>query len=175
MKQQLLLVLALASVSLAMAKDIKVTSPNGKVSICLSDRDGTLSYTASRYGKAVFTQHGMQMRLTDKTLGQSTKIKGVTTKMVNSVLHPVVALKQSTIKNNYKEATLTMRGGNKIVFRVFDNAVAYRYILNEKDSVYVVDESFNLSPTDSMNVHFQGTNEWGSASEQAYTNERLAE
>lgn len=170
-----LFLIALAIVSHATAKDVKVASPNGKIEVMITDNGGSLSYSATLQGKRVFTQNELQMQLTNKVLGEKTKISGVKIQKVSNVVKPVVPLKQSTIKNNYTEATLSMKGNYKVAFRVFDNAVAYRYILNERDSVYVVDETFNLKPAEPMNVHYQGTGGWGTASESHYTNCLLKE
>lgn len=166
---------AAAAASGAMAKEVKVASPNGAIAVTITDADGALSYTALKDGKPVFTQTALQLALTDKTLGKQAKINGVKTQRVSNVLRPVVPLKQSEIHNDYTEATLSMKGDYKVAFRVFNNAVAYRYILSRPDSVYVVDETFNLSPAEPMEVHYQGTQGWGSASESAYTNCMLRE
>lgn len=170
MKKSLLLALSLASTMLTQAKDVNVTSPNGKIKAIITDNGGALSYSTWLDGKEIFTQTGLQMQLTTKTLGKNAKIAGVKTKKVSNIIKPVVPLKDSSIKNNYTEATLTMKGNFKVEFRVFDNAIAYRYILNEKDSIYVVDETFNLKPAQPMDVHYQGTETWGSSSENPYTN-----
>ncbi len=175
MKKTLLLTLALASTALVQAKDVKVASPNGKIEAVITDNGGSLSYSALLDGKTIFTQTGLQMTLANKVLGKDAKISGVKTQKVNNTIKPVVPLKQSTIKNAYTEATLTMKGYYKVEFRVFDNAVAYRYVLNEKDSIYVKDETFNLKPAESMGVHFQGTGGWGSGSESPYVNCMLKE
>ncbi len=175
MKRTLLLTLALASTMLTQAKDVKVTSPNGKIKAVITDNGGSLSYSTWLDGKEIFTQSGLQIKLTTKTLGKNAKIASVKTKKVSNIIRPAVPLKESTIKNNYTEATLAMKGNYKVEFRIFDNAVAYRYILNEKDSVYVVDETFNLKPSQPMDVHYQGTESWGSSSENPYTNCKLSE
>ena len=77
------------------------------------------------------------------------------------MLRPVVPIKHSTINNDYTQATFTMKGNYKVEFRVFDNAVAYRFMLNEKDSVNVADETFNLKPSEEMAVHYQPTSDMG--------------
>ncbi len=91
------------------------------------------------------------------------------------MLKPAVPIKQSSIHNDYTETTLSMKGNYKIAFRIFNNAVAYRFILNEKDSIYVIDENICIQPATEMEVHYQGTGGWGTASESPYTNCKLKE
>ncbi len=173
--KKLLFLIALSAVMTAQAKDVKVVSPSGKISVTITDKGGSLSYSAALDGKTVFDQTGLQMKLTTRTLGENARIRGVKTQKVSNVLTPTVSFKQSTIHNDYTEATLSMKGNYKMAFRVFDNAVAYRYILNEKDSVYVVDETFNLKPTEEMAIHYQGTGGWKTCSETPYVNCMLKE
>ena len=111
MKKTMLLTLALATTTLAQAKDVKVASPNGKIQAVITDNGGSLSYSALLDGKKIFTQTGLQMTLSTKTLGKNAKISGVKTRKVSNVIKPIVPLKQSTIKNNYTEATLSMKIG----------------------------------------------------------------
>lgn len=167
--------MALAAGITAQAKDVKVTSPNGKIAVSISDKGGSLTYSTAFGGKTVFTQSGLAVQMEKKTLGEKAKIGGVATKKVHEVLKPAVPIKHSTINNDYTQATLSMAGNYKVEFRVFDNAVAYRFILNEKDSINVVNETFNLKPTEEMTVHYQPTQmggyetgDWGSNSESAY-------
>ena len=170
-----LLIIALAMTTIIKAKEVKITSPNGEIAISLTDRNGRLSYTASLEGKDIFSQDAIEMKLSDKTLGQDTRIKGFTTKRISEELRPAVPIKQAAIRNDYTEATITLKGNYKMVFRVFDNAVAYRFILNERDSVFVIDENICIRPAVEMNVHYQGTGGWGTASESPYTNCRLTD
>lgn len=157
------------------AKDVKVVSPNGKIVVAVTDNGGKLDYTASLEGENLFTQSGLEVKLEGKTLGEKAKIGGVKMADVKDIIHPVVPIKHSTIHNDYTQATLTMQGNYKVEFRVFDNAVAYRFILNEKDSVNVVNETFNLKPAEEMTVHFQPTGDWGTSSESPYIHCMLKE
>ena len=159
---------AICSSLYANAKDVKVTSPNGKISVLITDAGDRLCYSASLDGEKLFTQTSLMVKLQNKSIGAKTRIKSVKISSVNEELRPTVPLKQANIPNNYTKATLSMRERYSIEFRVFNNAVAYRFILNERDSINIVDETFNLKPADEMAVHFQPTGGWGTGSESPY-------
>ena len=129
-KNLLLLIIALAMTTAIKAKEVKITSPNGKIAVSLTDRNGSLSYTATLNGKDIFSQEAIQMILSGKTLGQDTKIKGITTKRISEELRPAVPIKQAAIHNDYTEAVISLKGNYKMAFRVFDNAGADLFILN---------------------------------------------
>ena len=122
--KKLLFFVTLATCMTLQAKVIKVASPNGRITVSISDSGGALSYSAALGSKTLFTQHTLQVKLATKTLGEKAKIAGVKTQKVNNIIKPVVPIKQSTINDRYTDALLTMRGNYKVEFRVFDNAVA---------------------------------------------------
>lgn len=173
--KKLLFFVVLATCMTLQAKVIKVASPNGRITVSISDSVGALSYSAALGSKTLFTQHTLQVKLATKTLGEKAKIAGVKTQKVNNIIKPVVPIKQSTINDRYTDALLTMRGNYKVEFRVFDNAVAYRFIIAEKDSVNIVDETFDLQPSEEMAVHYQPASDWGTDSESPYIHCMLKE
>lgn len=173
--KKLLFFVALATCMTLQAKVVKVASPNGRITVSISDSGGALSYSAALGSKTLFTQHTLQVKLATKTLGEKVKIAGVKTQKVNNIIKPVVPIKQSTINDRYTDALLTMRGNYKVEFRVFDNAVAYRFIIAEKDSVNIVDETFDLQPSEEMAVHYQPASKWGTDSESPYIHCMLKE
>lgn len=173
--KKLLFFVALATCMTLQAKVVKVASPNGRITVSISDSGGALSYSAALGSKTLFTQHTLQVKLATKTLGEKAKIAGVKTQKVNNIIKPVVPIKQSTINDRYTDALLTMRGNYKVEFRVFDNAVAYRFIIAEKDSVNIVDETFDLQPSEEMAVHYQPASKWGTDSESPYIHCMLKE
>lgn len=173
--KKLLFFVALATCMTLQAKVVKVASPNGRITVSISDSGGALSYSAALGSKKLFTQHTLQVKLATKTLGEKAKIAGVKTQKVNNIIKPVVPIKQSTINDRYTDALLTMRGNYKVEFRVFDNAVAYRFIIAEKDSVNIVDETFDLQPSEEMAVHYQPASDWGTDSESPYIHCMLKE
>ena len=173
--KKLLFFVALATCMTLQAKVVKVASPNGRITVSISDSSGALSYSAALGSKTLFTQHTLQVKLATKTLGEKAKIAGVKTQKVNNIIKPVVPIKQSTINDRYTDALLTMRGNYKVEFRVFDNAVAYRFIIAEKDSVNIVDETFDLQPSEEMAVHYQPASDWGTDSESPYIHCMLKE
>lgn len=173
--KKLLFFVALATCMTLQAKVVKVASPNGRITVSISDNGGALSYSAALGSKTLFTQHTLQVKLATKVLGEKAKIAGVKTQKVNNIIKPVVPIKQSTINDLYTDALLTMRGNYKVEFRVFDNAVAYRFIIAEKDSVNIVDETFDLQPSEEMAVHYQPASDWGTDSESLYIHCMLKE
>ena len=66
---------AIFSTLYANAKDVKVTSPDGKISVLISDAGDSLCYSTSLDGEKLFTQTALMVKLQNKSIGAKTKIK----------------------------------------------------------------------------------------------------
>ncbi len=120
--------LCLAFVSMAMAKDYTVVSPNGKVTTTVSVTD-QVRYSVTFNGVQVVTPSAVSMTLQDgRVLGQNVKVAKAVASQKKEVLHPV-AYRKAEIVNDYKALTLQFKGGYSIEFRAYDNGVAYRFAL----------------------------------------------
>lgn len=168
MKHSFFILAALLATFSAQAKEVKVQAPNSNIVLVANDNNGQLSYAVSYNGKELFNQQALTLKLEKKTLGEKTAIRSAKTTQVREVLNPVVPMKQSSIKNHYNALTLSMKGNYKVEFRVFDNAVAYRFVLTEKGKIRVYDESFNLGVKESMTMHAQRSNSFRTAYEEYY-------
>lgn len=166
--KKLFIMLAMATCLVANAKDVKVSSPDGRIAVNIKDDAGVLTYSTALDGRELFYSNRIALNLGNKYLGEPTKILGVKKASVNETITPVVPMKQSKIRNQYNQLLLTMKGGYKVEFRVFDNAVAYRFILNEKGKVKIENEEVSFKPSIPMDVHYQGTNSYITSSENMY-------
>ena len=154
MKKILSIGLALLCLSIvALGADTVVTSPNGQIKVTINTADG-LSWTVSRNGKTVYIENGIALIIGGKTLGDKAKVKSIKQKPGNQIMHPIVPLKFSEIRDNYNEATINY-GAYQVLLRVMDNAVAHRFVLNQKGNVEIMDERFNLCPANDFTAHYQ--------------------
>lgn len=53
--------------------------------------------------------------------------------------------KKDTVVNNYNQLTITCKGDYGIIFRAYNEGVAYRFFTNKKDSVFVQSEQASFS------------------------------
>jgi alpha-glucosidase len=73
-------------------------------------------------------------------------------KSVDEIITPSVPQKRSSIRNYCNQLTLTFAGGNQVIFRVYNEGVAYRFITHMQRRVKVISEhaEFTFSPEDSI-------------------------
>ena len=120
-------------------KQVSATSPDGqtKVTVTLSDR---IYYDVESHGEKLFQQCHIGMTLSDRTLGEKPVLKSKKVTSVRETVTPVHPLKYSQVENQYTLLTLTMGGGYKVEWRVYDDGVAYRFITALKGDIEVMSE-----------------------------------
>lgn len=144
-----------------------VTSPDGKLSVELNLGKGSVGYSVSREGKVVYTLSDICVKLADKSVpSAAVKLTGV--KHVSDSFSPVVPLKFSTIKEDYNEATIALGAEGTLLLRVMNNAVAYRFVLQEKGNIEVMDDHFRFTPSEGFTAHYQTAGSFSTSYEESY-------
>jgi alpha-glucosidase len=140
MKKLLLAVAALfATLTQAWAKDYLLLSPDKKINIKISV--GTdVKYSVDFKGDKIILPSVLSMTLADGTvIGAQPKIIKTTTSSVDDMLKPLYGIK-SEIKEQYNELKLDCAKGYSIIFRVYNEGFAYRFITAMKGDMIVKSE-----------------------------------
>ena len=122
------------------AKEIEVNSPNKKLQLKVSITD-VISYSILKNGSILLQPSQLSMTLYDGiVLGQNPKLKDSKTKTIDETLTPVVKQKFAAIKDNYEELTLSFVGNYSLIFRIYDDGVAYRFKTNFPSEITIKSE-----------------------------------
>ena len=129
MKRGLLaLVLAVLMTAMAVAapKSYSLSSPDGKVVAGIS-AGNEISWTLSFNGKSIISPSAISMTLDDGTAydGKVKFLKAIKRKGDETVSTPFY--KKATVNNRYNELTLSYKTFD-VVFRAYDQGVAYRFV-----------------------------------------------
>jgi alpha-glucosidase len=149
----LFFILLALTASYSYAKDYKVSSPDGKITLNVSPATD-LNWSVSYDGKEVISSAKAGMALVDgRILGSGEKVKKVTPGKINQILEPVVAYKRSKTEDNCNTLLIAFRSGVAIQFRAYNDGVAYRFETSFKDEISIKNEIADLQfPT--------GSNAW---------------
>jgi alpha-glucosidase len=149
----LFFILLAITASYSYAKDYKVSSPDGKITLTVSPATD-LNWSVSYDGKEVISSAKAGMVLVDgRILGSGEKVRKVTPGKINQVFEAVVAYKRSKIEDNCNTLLIAFRSGMAIQFRAYNDGVAYRFETSLKDDITVKNEIADLQfPT--------GSNAW---------------
>lgn len=175
MKRQILLTTLMLSAGVRlMAQTIDLTSPDNKIKLTVDLKD-RINYSVSVNGDALLSNSYLQLELGKQKLGEKPKLikKAITT--VNTVLHPVVSLKNSSVPNNYNQLRLDLKGDYSVEFRAYNDGVAYRFITNKKDSIAINNEDVHLNFADNVEASYLETGGFKTSYEILYQRKPLAD
>lgn len=126
-------------------KGIELKDPSGKIQLNVM-LGNAVTYSVSHGGDVVIETSPVSMTLTDGTVfGKEPRLKKKKYRTENQMIYPPIYRKQS-IKDHFNELTLEFKGGYSLVFRAYEDGVAYRFISDLKKPFMVESEQavFNL-------------------------------
>jgi alpha-glucosidase len=144
MKKSLLVVLLfVVTGTFLSAKEYKVTSPDGKITVTVNVAE-EIKWSAVIDGKEVINASNIAMILDDgRVLGKAEKVKSAKVTAQNETTKPVVANKRSEIKEQCNILTIAFNSGFALQFRAYDDGVAYRFETFFKEDIIVKNEISN--------------------------------
>lgn len=141
----LIIAVGLCFTSALQAKDYKVTSPDNKISVTVTVDKG-IQWSVLYDGTLVAGPCNAAMDLsTGRIPSPEAKVKkGI---LVNNIdtLTPVVSHKNSKILDQYNQLYLVFNGGVSLIFRVYNDGVAYRFATTQKGEIVVLNELFEVA------------------------------
>lgn len=150
MNKMVLIILILLGIAPAInAKDFELRSPDGKNELRIQC-DNTIRFTVWNRGEMILSVGSVSMEFDGFILpAVSSKIRRSSYKNINENIRVDVPVKFKNIVDSYNELTIDFREGFQIVFRAYDNGVAYRFVTNLKnDSVRVKTENVTFNNPD---------------------------
>lgn len=85
----------------------------------------SLSYSVSLGGKPLLFDCTLSMKIDQRTLGSQPKIRSTQHRYLDQTVQPAVRQKFASIRENYNELRLEMEGNYAVVFRAYNEGVAY--------------------------------------------------
>lgn len=142
MKKIIIIALSVLASAVTFAKDYSVGSPDGRISVKVKTGEKTV-YSVMFDGKTVLAESPLSMTFEGgKVIGDNMKVRKVSRTSSENVIKPVIRQKSEEISSSYNEMTLHA-SGYQIVFRVYDDGLAYRFRTDFPKDVRVVSEEAN--------------------------------
>jgi alpha-glucosidase len=131
------------------AREIKLRSPNGKIEVRIQ-QTRQLTYDVFSEKNALLQGSVIDLELANGSrISANLAIQSVKRSEVRTEIVPVVAEKRRTIPDRYNQVEIRFRQPYSLLFRVYDDGVAYRIVTHFKDSITVKNETafFNFPAT----------------------------
>ena len=108
-------------------KQFLLTSPDKRITTTVSIGD-TLAYSVKFDGKVVLEPSKFTLSFDGaNTFGVKPKVANVKQASANETIDAVVAQKFSKIADSYNQLLVTFKGGYSVIFRAYNDGVAYRW------------------------------------------------
>ena len=121
------------------SNDLAVSSPNGGIvlQIKLTDK---IYYKIDYFGKTVMWYSPISMALSDGTvLGKNPTIIGSKEVAIDQEITPSWGIR-TRIRNHYNELAISFEGNYQVIFRAYDDGIAYRFHTKLSDPIEVMHE-----------------------------------
>lgn len=140
-------------------------APDGKLKATVSVGDW-VEYTVSHDGDIMLDKSAISMTLANGTVwGKNAKLSGSSTRKVNEVIDAVI-YKRSKIADNYNELTLRFKGDYHIIFRAYNDGIAYRFVSTSKKPFTVESEQAEFNFPADNKIYVAYANKEGTLEEQ---------
>lgn len=124
----------------AAEKHYTLTSPDGRIAVEIQAGE-SLTYSVSHDGKTILTESEIGLVLEDGTqIGKDVRITSKKQKHIDETVNAVL-YRQKSFNTKANELILNMKGGFSVIFRAYDEGVAYRFATTRKDETVIVSET----------------------------------
>ncbi len=134
------------------AENHEISSPDGRILLKVNIGNA-VSFLVIFDGTEIIHPSEIAMTIENgEILGKNTKVRKAFKKVINDTIIPAVREKRAEIIDHCNEMKLDFKGNYSLVFRVYNDGVAYRWMTSFKNEITIKDElvSFNLSENDSV-------------------------
>jgi alpha-glucosidase len=131
--------------AISFAKEYSITSPDKQIRLQVSTGE-TTTWSVWFGDKLIIGPSEAALELEGgRFIGRKEIVARATTESFTNTIKPVVPHKNSTIIDKYNQLIIRYRSGYSIVFRTYDDGVAYRFEAAQKDKLTIVNEVASVS------------------------------
>ncbi len=147
MKRIILLFLISLTTIEASSQELNLSSPDQKITVNIS-LSNQLNYDVMVDDEMIISNGSIDMQLSNEIfLSYAMRIKSTKTKSVNETIVAQIPVSRKNIPNNYNELTIQFKNNFAVIFRAYNDGVAYRIATTFKDSITVINETAQFNFT----------------------------
>jgi alpha-glucosidase len=126
------------------AKVYEVKSPNGSI-ILKVEAGAKLQWSVQHKGQQLIVLSPISLTLqTGEVLGDNAKVLSVKPASVNTQFD-AINFRRAVVKDVYNKLTLNCKNDFGVIFRVYDDAIAYRFFTKRKGEIIIKKEEANFN------------------------------
>ncbi len=171
----LVLVFCFSITSYLTAKEITLTSPSKQLVLKISVTD-VIKYSLNFNDSIILAPSQISLTLdANKVLGLNVKLMDEKRRSVNEILKPLVRQKFENIRDNFNELTLSFEGDYSLIFRAYNDGMAYRFRTIFPSEIIIKSEQVEFNFAKDYELLFPEEDGFMSHSERMYKMVKLSE
>ena len=152
-----------------------VTSPDRTITVWITTKGG-LTLSVAMDGRDLVYPSPITMTLAGgEVLGAKPVVKSVHQRGTSGSLHPAVRYKSEVVRNYFDDLEIQFEGNYGLLVRVFEDGVAYRWLMSRPGSVTIESEQAVFRFRESPLTYFAEDTSFVSHQERPYKKLRLQE
>ena len=124
-------------------RSFQLSSPNSKIKINITV-DKKIEWSLQHNNQNIILSSPVSLELENETLGENASVVSAPIAKVNRTFEAINYHKRS-IKDEYNQLTLNCKGNFGIIFRAYNDAVAYRFFTKRKGDIIIKSEESNFN------------------------------
>jgi alpha-glucosidase len=152
------------------AQKSSISSPNQRYNIDI-DLTDHISWNVSLDDIKVIENAVISMDMgNDRVLGNKPRLKNKKIVSLNELITVQVPNKNARINSRYNQLTMSFKGGFQLIFRAFDDGIAYRFVDQNNKSSVVINEKMQITFPENSMSYFPKEESMYSHNERQYLN-----
>ncbi|MGF7139141.1 glycoside hydrolase family 97 protein [Roseimarinus sediminis] len=128
----------------ALAKSYELSSPDNAIAVNI-DVNEIIRWNVTFKGQPAIGETVIALDLSDKKVGINDQVKKQRSELLHERIEPVVPHKDAIIEAQYRQLSLSLASGYDLLFRVYNDGVAYRFVNRSKKPNVVYNEKMQLN------------------------------
>ena len=156
------------------AQIYELSSFDDKINLKVEITD-QIVYSVTYNSKLILSPSPVSLQVGDKILGKDPKVLNNERKKVDEIITPVVKIKSAKVPDQYNELRMNLEGDYSLIFRVYNDGVAYRFATDITGEVEVTNEQVVFNFPEDYSIYFPEEDSYITHSERMYKYLRLSQ
>jgi alpha-glucosidase len=172
----ILLILSIPQNTEAQDNSFRLSSPDKNIEVRVQ-LGAEIQYSIRHSDKQILELSPLSLEIEDeKRLGDDPDLIRSNRNSVDEVIHPVVHQKSSEIINRYNELILDFAGNYRVIFRAYNDGIAYRFETDfDRDRVIVNSEQIVFNFAEDYDIYFPEEESFMTHQERTYSHVKLSD
>ncbi|HAR35912.1 MAG TPA: Retaining alpha-galactosidase, partial [Acidobacteria bacterium] len=148
---------------------ISLTSPDNRLEVKIELRE-QISYSVYFNGRQILAPSPISLTINDNVvLGRRPVLENAARTRGDETINPPVREKRAVVKDRYNQVNLKFRGNFGVIFRAYDDGVAYRFYTGYRVPIKVRSEQATFNFPENYSVYFPFTRSFHTSFESNYS------